>query len=643
MKRKRSLGLVNAETTVNSPTAAKTNFESRQLVYTCTNCGDLPSSQFTKSKINQFVHLKITAITCSTCTTKAVAEDENEKSGAKELRIQKVKAISQTKRESDIAKKADPSAIYESNPLDTPIIKDAMQYFEGRLLVFKIHLGKVKAWRTIAKLAVRGELVTVESSNTVIRKVVTSIGLFQPGTHKVIKCLVSEAHHPSINVCVNAVATACESLNIHGYIEGSGSDQSECYLYKSYLKYIMMAVERETGKVQLSLVWNTAPSGNEDGDNLLGKLVNALLKECMGSDLLSPNSDLGAGPAPLLHSIWVNYNPSDRYNNAITCHEDDAWSLLFGKSQIKEKVRTDMRKPPALRFPPLVFRQANIDAFGNIVQNIRHWVKKFTTMHNLEITSLVGSTAVPSILTDAETNLTDAEMSTPRINCVELYAGVGTIGLNCLDLFSSLHCSDENPHNKKCFDATLAKMSKDVRTRAAYESKGATAIAKAGGLKGYDIVIVDPPRKGLDDDVIDALLAYYPEGRDGSSNGGFKSRDMSHSEHGRLNNRRLIYVSCGFKAFKRDVSRLLGEESFSSITDYRQPEGGDFTESSSSNFSLKMTTGYDTVNQDVRDQCSSAGSRNRSIKHWRLVHAEGHVLFPGSDHIETLAVFDRLP
>jgi hypothetical protein len=26
---------------------------------------------------------------------------------------------------------------------------------------------------------------------------------------------------------------------------------------------------------------------------------------------------------------------------------------------------------------------------------------------------------------------------------------------------------------------------------------------------------------------------------------------------------------------------------------------------------------------------------------WKMVHAEAHVLFPGSDHLETLAVFDR--
>ena len=50
--------------------------------------------------------------------------------------------------------------------------------------------------------------------------------------------------------------------------------------------------------------------------------------------------------------------------------------------------------------------------------------------------------------------------------------------------------------------------------------------------------------------------------------------------------RRVIYVSCGFDALKRDAVALLG-----------------------------------------------AG--------WVLRHSEGFVLFPGSDHVETLAIFDR--
>ncbi|CAN0368518.1 unnamed protein product [Discosporangium mesarthrocarpum] len=50
--------------------------------------------------------------------------------------------------------------------------------------------------------------------------------------------------------------------------------------------------------------------------------------------------------------------------------------------------------------------------------------------------------------------------------------------------------------------------------------------------------------------------------------------------------RRVIYVSCGFDAFKGDATQL-----------------------------------------------TSGG--------WSLTHTEGFVLFPGSDHVETLAIFDR--
>lgn len=50
--------------------------------------------------------------------------------------------------------------------------------------------------------------------------------------------------------------------------------------------------------------------------------------------------------------------------------------------------------------------------------------------------------------------------------------------------------------------------------------------------------------------------------------------------------RRIVYVSCGFDALKRDALSLVG-----------------------------------------------AG--------WTLRHSEGFVLFPGSDHVETLAIFDR--
>lgn len=81
-------------------------------------------------------------------------------------------------------------------------------------------------------------------------------------------------------------------------------------------------------------------------------------------------------------------------------------------------------------------------------------------------------------------------------------------------------------------------------------------------LDRTDIVIVDPPRKGLDAEVTDGLNS---------------------SQHVSL----IIYVSCGFAAFKRDCGKFL------------------------------------------------------KTKKWRLKRAEGHILFPGADHVETLAIFER--
>lgn len=475
-------------------------FESKSDFYECKTCGSLPVCKFSKTKINQYDRLKMTIITCTDCTTNSVSLDEKDKTGAKKRRLQEAKDANQKGKEIINSKKFDPSALYDKNALDAPIIADAKEYFGVRLLNFKIYLGKTTGYRTIAKLAVRAEFIKEKNdlkkdigTDNNCKKVITSIGLFQPGTHKVIKCLESDAHHPSINICVKAVHQALYSLDIHGYIEGSGSEASESFRYKTYLKYIIMAVERETSKIQLSIVWNTKPTGNTDGDEHLQKLVTRLSEEIM----TNTRDNAEANEVLLFHSIWVNYNPSSRYNNAITCHDNDAWSLLFGKSQIKERLKTDMRHPPKLRFPPLVFRQANIDAFGNIIQNIRNWVKEFISNGN-PINDAAMSAAKKEgkyeSINDTN-NVTDGQNNTPifkleeapAITCVELYGGVGTIGLNCLDLFSSLHCSDENPHNKVCFDATLAKMSSNICTRAVYESKSASTIASSDGLKGIHL------------------------------------------------------------------------------------------------------------------------------------------------------------
>jgi hypothetical protein len=81
---------------------------------------------------------------------------------------------------------------------------------------------------------------------------------------------------------------------------------------------------------------------------------------------------------------------------------------------------------PTLRFPPTVFRQANIDGFARIIGSVRPFLP-------------------------------------PKARVVELYGGVGTIGLHLVDSVEYLVCSDENPHNLRCFQASVAALPASVR------------------------------------------------------------------------------------------------------------------------------------------------------------------------------------
>jgi len=134
--------------------------------------------------------------------------------------------------------------------------------------------------------------------------------------------------------------------------------------------------------------------------------------------------------------------------------------------------------------------------------------------------------------------------------------------LHLADLVESLVCSDENPHNEVCFCTSTADLPTKLRRRLSY-LRGAAA-TQIGSLSLADVLIVDPPRKGLDEEVVAALLP-----------GGVAAQL-----------RLVLYVSCGFPALQRDVGRL--------------QEGG-----------------------------------------WTVTHAEGFVLFPGADHLETFCVLER--
>lgn len=98
----------------------------------------------------------------------------------------------------------------------------------------------------------------------------------------------------------------------------------------------------------------------------------------------------------------------------------------------------------------------------------------------------------------------------------------------------------------------------------------AAAAAAAGAFEGADVIIVDPPRKGLEPELLAALATEDATAAAGCA---------AHT---------LVYLSCGFASFQRDVEALV-----------------------------------------------SGGA-------WRLEALHGFEFFPGTDSIESLAVFCRV-
>ena len=86
-----------------------------------------------------------------------------------------------------------------------------------------------------------------------------------------------------------------------------------------------------------------------------------------------------------------------------------------------------------------------------------------------------------------------------------------------------------------------------------------------------------------------------------------------------------------FSAFKRDASRLMGIDVIDGVGVGMMNEGTTGGSDSGSGGGY-----YGSGGTSYHQRASST----RGV--WRLVHAEGHVLFPGSDHLETFAVFDRV-
>ena len=180
----------------------------------------------------------------------------------------------------------------------------------------------------------------------------------------------------------------------------------------------------------------------------------------------------------------------------------------------------------------------------------------------------------------------------PRSTVVDLHAGVGTIGLSLAATRAPhwVRCVEINGQGLRPFQQSAARLRQQWQaaaggggsSRSSSSSTTTTSAEQPPGLEyhvaaagsdparwcaGAQVLVCDPPRKGLEPELLDWLCS--PAAAAAGA-------------------RRLLYLSCGWPALKRDCAALL------------------------------------------------ASGR------WRLRDAESHLFFPGTDHIETLAVFDAV-
>jgi tRNA/tmRNA/rRNA uracil-C5-methylase (TrmA/RlmC/RlmD family) len=191
-----------------------------------------------------------------------------------------------------------------------------------------------------------------------------------------------------------------------------------------------------------------------------------LIRERLGSDL---------------HSLWFNSNTERA--NTILGPSFQNWS---GPASVVEHFGG-----AAVHYPPGAFGQNNLSIAERIILHVRSEIPE------------------GSLVT-------------------EFYAGVGAIGLSVLDRCSELRLNEVSPHSLAGLDLGLGQLSPADRAKITV-FPGTAGQARAI-VSGAQVVVADPPRKGLDPELTEHLSLHPPE--------------------------RFIYVSCGLESFSSDVARL---------------------------------------------------------------------------------------
>jgi len=182
-----------------------------------------------------------------------------------------------------------------------------------------------------------------------------------------------------------------------------------------------------------------------------------------------------------LHSLWFNANRES--SNTILGSDFQHWC---GPAGVVERFGG-----AAVHYPPGAFGQNNLDIAQNIIEHIR-------------------------------AQIPDGARVT------EFYAGVGAIGLSIVDRVGEIIMNEVSPQSLQGLELGIAQL--DSADSAKITVVPGPAEVSCAAASGMQVVIADPPRKGLDPELTEYLRECAPE--------------------------IFLYVSCGLDSFLNDTARL---------------------------------------------------------------------------------------
>lgn len=184
---------------------------------------------------------------------------------------------------------------------------------------------------------------------------------------------------------------------------------------------------------------------------------------------------------PALHSLWFNANLEA--TNTILGPHFERWC---GPESVVESFGGS-----AVHYPPGAFGQSNLEIAQDLIDELRGQIP-------------------------------------PGATIAEFYAGVGAIGLSVLERASFVRMNELAPQSLYGLGLGVAALDEAHRSQTSVMPGAAGTASEL--VSGAQVVIADPPRKGLDEALTQQLASQPPE--------------------------RFLYISCELDSLLRDTAQL---------------------------------------------------------------------------------------